>query len=105
MFNEGTLHYTAKDIRFTTKGHVLYAIALGWPADRRLTVRSLAAPAGKIAAVTLLGHSGDLPWSQTAEGLVVTLPAQKPCEHAYALKVLGEGLEPAPPKSGTALRP
>jgi len=106
MFNEGALRYTAKDIRFTTKGGALYAVALGWPEDRRLTVRSLAAAAGKIAGVTLLGHSGDLPWSQTADGLVVTLPEKKPCEHAYALKILGDNLEPVPlPKSETAIRP
>jgi alpha-L-fucosidase len=106
MFNEGALHYTAKDIRFTTKGDVLYAIALGWPEDRRLTVRSLAAAAGKIADVTLLGHAGDLPWSQTADGLVVTLPEEKPCEYAFALKILGGNLEPVPlPKSETAIQP
>ena len=51
MFNENSLRYTAKDIRFTTKGETLYAIALGWPENRRLTVRSLATPAGKITAL------------------------------------------------------
>jgi len=106
MFNEGTLSYSAKDIRFTTKGKTLYAITLGWPEDRRLVVRSLAAAAGKITGVRLLGHSGDLPWSQTAEGLVVTLPKNKPCEYAYTLKVIGDNLEPAPlPKSETAIQP
>jgi alpha-L-fucosidase len=95
MFNEGNLRYTAKDIRFTTKGETLYAIALGWPEDRRLAIRSLATSAGKIIGVALLGHSGDLPWSQTADGLMVTLPEKKPCEHAYVLKVLGEHLVPA----------
>jgi alpha-L-fucosidase len=106
MFNEGALHYTAQDIRFTTKGEVLYAIALGWPEDRRLTVRSLPAAAGKISGVTLLGHAGDLPWSQTADGLVISLPNKKPCEHAFALKILGGTLEPVPlPKSETAIQP
>ncbi len=33
---------TTKDIRFTTKGETLYAIALGWPDDNRITIRSLA---------------------------------------------------------------
>ncbi len=106
MFNEGALRYTAKDIRFTTKGQTLYVIALGWPADRRLTVRSLAVPAGKITGIALLGHSGDVPWSQTADGLVVTLPEKKPCEHAFALKVIGDHLQPAPlPKTEMAIRP
>ncbi len=106
MFNEGALRYTAKDIRFTTKGNVLYVIALGWPEDRRLAVRSLAAPAGKITAVALLGRPGLLTWSQTADGLIVTLPEKKPCEHAFALKVLGGPLEPvALPKAETAVAP
>ena len=34
--------YSAKDIRFTTKGKTLYAIALGWPDDGKLVIRSLA---------------------------------------------------------------
>ena len=34
--------YTAKDIRFTTKGKTLYAIALGWPDDGKMTIKSLA---------------------------------------------------------------
>jgi len=96
MFNEDALHYTAKDIRFTTNGKMLYAIALDWPDDGRLVIRSLAQAAGKIKSVALLGHAGNLPWSQTAEGLVVTLPGQKPCEHAYALKIEGHDLKPAP---------
>ncbi len=34
--------YNAREIRFTTKGTTLYAIALGWPDDGQLLVRSLA---------------------------------------------------------------
>ena len=30
--------YTAKEIRFTNKGDVLYAFTLGWPDDRKITV-------------------------------------------------------------------
>jgi alpha-L-fucosidase len=96
LFNEDSLRYTAKDIRFTTKGPVLYAIALGWPADGKLLIRSLAAPAGQVTDVTLLGHPQKLAWSQTAEGLVVTLPRKKPCEHAFVFKVLGQDLRPVP---------
>jgi alpha-L-fucosidase len=89
-FNEDKLAYTARDIRFTQSkdGRTLYAIALGWPDDGRLVVRSLATSAGKIAGVALLGHAGKLDWQQTTEGLVVKLPSQKPCELAYAFRVL-----------------
>ena len=96
-FNEDKLKYTAQDIRFTTKGDVLYAIALGWPEDGKLLVRTLAAPAGKIESVSLLGCAAPLRWSQQADGLAVTLPAEKPCQHAYVLKISGRELKPAAP--------
>jgi len=95
-FNEGKLRYTANDIRFTTKGRRLYALALGWPEDRRLVIRSLAVPAGKITNVSLLGHGGALPWEQTDAGLAVTMPEKKPCDHVFALRITSADLKPAP---------
>ena len=69
----------------------LYAIALDWPADGKLVVRSLgteselhAQPIGK---VSLLGCDAELKWQRTAAGLEVDLPAEKPCDHAFVLKV------------------
>ena len=95
---------TAADFRFTTKGNVLYATAFGWPDDGKLTVGTLAANApglvGKVKTVSLLGSPEKLAWTQTANGLVVTMPAQKPCDHAYALKITGLDLAasmPVPP--------
>ena len=38
-------------------------------------------------AVTLLGHAHPLKWSRTADGLRVELPAEKPCESAFVLKI------------------
>ncbi|HWX19731.1 MAG TPA: alpha-L-fucosidase [Candidatus Binatia bacterium] len=88
--------YDAKEIRFTTKGATLYAIALGWPDDRRLIVRSLAKPPGQnvnnLAAVRLLGYKGKVDWKQTADALVVTLPEQKISEFTAALKITGTEL-------------
>ena len=95
-FNEGKLKYTARDIRFTARDGALYAIALGWPKDNRLVIRSLASAAGKISGVALLGYSGKLEWQQTDDGLVVKLPAQKPCELAYSLKISAGDLQPVP---------
>ena len=79
--------FTAEDIRFTTKGDTLYAIALAWPEDGKLTVRSLASGSTEIEAVNLLGYDGTLPWEQTPGGLNVTLPETPPCEYAFTLKV------------------
>ncbi|MGD0093593.1 MAG: alpha-L-fucosidase [Planctomycetota bacterium] len=90
--------YSSKDIRFTTKGRTLYAVALGWPADNQLAIRSLAKPAGQnvnnITAVNLLGPNTKLEWKQTADALLVTLPAEKPSEYTCALKITGTELKP-----------
>ena len=90
--------YNAKEIRFTTKGPVLYAIALGWPEDGQIVVRSLAKPAGEninnITAVSLLGYDGQISWKQTAEGLIVTLPEKKVSEYTTGLKIIGTELKP-----------
>src|ERR1035438_8591232 len=73
--------YSAKDIRFTTKGKTLYAIAMGWPDNGKFVIKSLAktddASANQIKRVELLGHKGKLQFTQTAEGLTVELPEQK----------------------------
>jgi alpha-L-fucosidase len=97
-FSEGNdKGFTAADIRFTAKGPTLYAIALGWPKDGKLLVRSLAADAGKVTSVSLLGHQGALVWSPSEQGLAVTLPAERPCEHAFVLKISARGpLKPSP---------
>jgi alpha-L-fucosidase len=98
-FNED-FKYSAKEIRFTTKGSTLYAVALGWPEDGQLVIRSLAKPAGedinRISKVSLLGYKGKLSWKQTAEGLLVTLPAEKVSEFTAALKITGKKLKNVP---------
>ncbi len=89
--------YSSKDIRFTTKGRTLYALALGWPADNQLTIRSLAQPAGtkinEIKEIHLLGYSGKISWKQTPEALIVTLPGQKISEYTAGLKITGSNLK------------
>jgi alpha-L-fucosidase len=93
-------NYSARDIRFTTKGSTLYAIALGWPEDGRLVIRSLAQPAGqavnRISDIKLLGYHGKLTWTQTADGLTVNLPGQKVSDLTAALKITGSDLKAIP---------
>ena len=92
--------YNAKEIRFTTKGPVLYAIALGWPADGQIVVRSLAKPAGEnvnnVTSVSLLGYDGKISFKQTADGLIVTLPDKKVSEYTTGLKIIGTALKAVP---------
>jgi alpha-L-fucosidase len=40
-----------------------------------------------IESVRLLGIEGRLEWRQDYEGLHVTMPDKRPCDHAYTLKV------------------
>ena len=85
--------YTAKEIRFTTKGEVLYAIVMDWPGEQAV-ITSLATgskdlPAGKIEKIELLGHPGNLEFTQDTEGLKVKMPKEKPCDIAYTLKISG----------------
>jgi alpha-L-fucosidase len=90
--------YNAKEIRFTTKGPVLYAIALGWPEDGQIVIRSLAKPAGQnvnnITSISLLGHDGEIAFKQTEDALIVILPDKKVSEFTTGLKIIGTELKP-----------
>jgi alpha-L-fucosidase len=91
MFSEGRTNYTAQDIRFTVKDSNLYAFAMAWPENGKITVKSLALNSknypAEIAKVELLGNKGPLVFTRQAEGLVVTMPDKKPNDYAYALKI------------------
>jgi alpha-L-fucosidase len=102
--------YSAEDIRFTTKGKTLYAIALGWPDDGKVVIQSLAKTddpgVNKIKRVELLGYQGKLKFTQTVQGLVVELPAQKLSDLTCSLKITGRNLKPVtPPVIGSGIRP
>ena len=92
--------FTASDIRFTQSkdGKAVYAISLGKPEDGQLQIQSLgkldSTGGNRIDRVELLGHAGKLAFEQTAEGLVVKLPAV-PNPIACALKIIGQNLRPA----------
>jgi len=104
VFGEGPTHvaegsfndtkrgwFTARDVRFTTKGGALYAIILSWP-EGGATIRSLGTDLSlytdEIGSVELLGSSAPLRWWRDGEGLKVVMPDAKPCEHAYVLKIV-----------------
>ena len=92
--------YSATDIRFTTRGASLYALALGWPGDGKITIRSLAKPVGasinKITDIKLLGYPGKLTWTQTPEALVVHLPEKPVSLLTTGLKITGANLTAVP---------
>ena len=59
--------------------------------DGKLTIKTLAkgstAWPGEVAKVELLGSKAPLKFARDAAGLMVSLPEQKPHDHAYALKI------------------
>jgi alpha-L-fucosidase len=102
--------YTARDIRFTTKGKTLYAIALGWPDDGKVVIKSLAktddSSINKIKRVNLLGYKDKLKFTQTADGLMIELPVQKISDLTCSLKITGSNLKPVtPPATATVICP
>jgi alpha-L-fucosidase len=74
---------SSEDIRFTRKDANLYAIALGWPADGKLTIHSLAS--FPVSSVEMLG-AGPVSWTRTADAVVVSMPMHQPSKYAYVLK-------------------
>ncbi|SFV09114.1 alpha-L-fucosidase [Pseudoduganella namucuonensis] len=93
-FNEGkTKPFTAADIRFTAKGKAVYAFLMGWPENGEVVIESMRSGgphlAKRVARVELLGSGRKLAFRQTAQGLRVTLPADKPAlAYANALKII-----------------
>jgi len=79
-----------KQIFFTRKPGVLYAISPGWP-GARLILRDVKAPENP--TVSLLGVPGKLPCHKEGSGLAVDLPVltadQLPCLYAYTFKIEG----------------
>jgi len=78
-FNEGRHQpYTAKDIRFVTKGSILYAHVLALPEDGKIVIQSLSEGnplmQKAISKVELVGIKTPVKFERTAEGLVVELP-------------------------------
>jgi alpha-L-fucosidase len=84
-FNESKRkELTAEDIRFTTKGNTLFVFLMGWP-QKQAVIEQLATD--RIDNVEMLGYKGKLQWTQDETGLKVQMPAEKPCNHAVALKI------------------
>ena len=94
MFSEGSSKaLTAEDIRFTTKGGVLYAIAMGWPRDGLLRIQTLAegsalAP-GAIENVQAVGAPDSLSFKRNHRWLEVKLPEGLAGSPAVVVKIRG----------------
>jgi len=87
---EYQVHYTAQDVRFTVREDNLYAICLDWPGES-ITIETLgsrgALKPGEVKTVEMLGVSEKLNWKHAPNGLIIELPDEKPCKHAYSFKI------------------
>ena len=78
--------YTPQDFRFTTAGGHLYAIELGWPEGREVSIRSIS-PQLEVRSVHLLGTAKQVPFTQDAQGLHLRLPAARPGAYAWVYRI------------------
>jgi len=94
-FNEGKgKPFTAQDVRFTAKGGVLYAIALGVP-KQPLRIKALGTAAKlldkPVAGVELLGGAEALHWTQNADALTINPVQEPPDDAALVFKIIPKG--------------
>jgi alpha-L-fucosidase len=92
-FNEESRRaFDANDVRFTTKGDVLYAFVMGQPKFRSV-IRSLALDTalrvGRITSVELVGSEAKIAWTQDQSGLLISVPEELPTKHAVAFRIRG----------------
>jgi alpha-L-fucosidase len=84
------VQYSAKDIRFTAKGTIVYAFCLDVPVEKKIYISSFALkanPSRKIKAVELLGSKEAIKWVQKEDMLVINTPETFPCKEAVAFKL------------------
>ena len=84
--------FTAKDVRFTTGGGVLYAICLGIPTGP-VNIKALAknSPYGvkAISSVTLLGSDQKIDWHQGDDALIIQPAKAWPAADEVVFKIMG----------------
>ncbi len=84
--------YSWKDIRYTTLGKTIFATMLGWPGAGEVVELvsfasdSLAVPVN-VKSVSLLGSEEEVVWSQSDEGLSLTMPVEAPNEMAVVFRI------------------
>jgi alpha-L-fucosidase len=86
------IKYSWKDVRYTTKGDLIYATLLGWPgAGEELVLKAFAedmlTDPLEIASVSLLGSSSELKWELGTEGLTLNTPEEAPDQMAVVFKI------------------
>ncbi|HBC88577.1 MAG TPA: alpha-L-fucosidase [Lentisphaeria bacterium] len=91
-FNEGKGRpFTAEDMRFTSKGNVIYVIVMGWP-EKPLQIKSLGTSTKllekKIENIQMLGSDEKIRWVQSAEALTIDPPKNRTSDISAAFKIV-----------------
>ena len=63
---------------------MVYAILQGWPGEM-LELENLSIKPG--SEIRMLGIEDPLSWNEVGNKLVITMPSERPCEHAFVLKL------------------
>jgi alpha-L-fucosidase len=83
--------FKPQDIRYTTHNGKLYAIALGWPSNGELRLRTLYQGnpylQSQVCSVNLLGVHEPLTWTQQQDGLHIKLPVTPPAEPVFTFRI------------------
>ena len=85
--------YASGDIRFTSKGDILYVFPLDWPTDgNTIIVDALKENSehytDRIKKVFLLGYNKSLEYHRTEEGLLIELPDVRPNDISPVIKII-----------------
>ncbi len=74
------------------KAKTFTRIALGWPADGKILVKSLSEGSAnyprQIRKVELLGSKYEVKWTRGTNGLEIQVPDVPPCKYAFSFRIL-----------------
>jgi alpha-L-fucosidase len=87
-FADQKISFQAKDIRFTTKDNLLYAITLGLPIENTV-IKSLSSKSGNgiISSIELVGSNEKISWQQLETGLVIKPSKNYSVEYAVVYRI------------------
>jgi len=108
-FTGPAAQFSARDIRYTRKGQMVYAVCLGWPEDKIITLESVSVKkSGPDATVRLLGYDKTLKYKiNDYKQLVIELlelsENDRPCKYAYSIKLSGFELGVNPLRNAVTL--
>jgi len=91
---ENRKDFSQEDIRFTSKGGVLYAFVLA-PPTRDIVIGTLATGGPlhrEIAGIALMGSDETIEWNRSASGLTIQLPKTLPGQivNGFRIRVVGD---------------